>query len=124
MALRDGASSNSGQSLGGSARGGDDSGRSGWGCSTCDSAANGVEVGARRATRQRAGEVEDEGVEGVAVDEGFRQGLDTGEVVGAPMRKRGRSVSAWTMISESTKRAGSSGYLMRASRLSHRRRRG
>jgi hypothetical protein len=67
---------------------------------------------------------EDKGVEGVAVDEGFCQGLDTGEVVGAPMRKRRRSVSAWTTISESMKRAGSSGYLMRASRLSHRQRRG
>jgi hypothetical protein len=57
---------------------GDDSGRSRRGCLACDSTASGVGVGARCATRQRAGEVEDEGVDGVAVDEGFRQGMDTG----------------------------------------------
>jgi hypothetical protein len=57
---------------------GDDSGRSRRGCLACDSTSSGVGVGARCATRQRAGEVEDEGVDGVAVDEGFRQGMDTG----------------------------------------------
>jgi hypothetical protein len=78
--------------------GGDGSGWSGRGCLARDSAANVVGVGAQRATQQRAGEVEDEGVKGV--------------------------VSAWTAISESAKRAGSSGYLMCTLRLLHSRLRG
>jgi hypothetical protein len=87
-----------GAELGRLSDGGDGSGWSGRGCSARDSAANVVGVGAQRATHQRAGELEDEGVKGV--------------------------VSAWTAISESAKRVGSSGYLMGTLRLLHRRLKG